>query len=140
MSLPSGVQPETVRLKLSLGLTWKQRQLNRGAAHRPAPAAVRLGIAELCAVRLQDVTVRAPIATSSGRRLALAGVAVNTALALARLQAGIFGRSYSLIADAAEFQTDIAGSAVICVGLRYAAVRPTSVIPAAADAQIPSCQ
>jgi cation diffusion facilitator family transporter len=59
-----------------------------------------------------------------GRTLALAGLAVNIALALAKLLAGILGHSYALIADAAESLTDIAGSAVIWAGLRYAARPP----------------
>lgn len=66
----------------------------------------------------------APNAVSRGRTLALAGLAVNIALALAKLLAGILGHSYALIADAAESLTDIAGSAIIWAGLRYAARPP----------------
>lgn len=65
-----------------------------------------------------------PTPSPRGRALALIGLAVNIALALAKLLAGILGNSYALIADAAESLTDVAGSAVIWAGLRYAARPP----------------
>lgn len=54
-------------------------------------------------------------------RIALLGLAVNVALASAKLIAGIVGHSGALVADAIESLGDIAGSIVIYSGLRIAA-------------------
>ncbi|MCC6320348.1 MAG: cation transporter [Phycisphaerales bacterium] len=51
----------------------------------------------------------------------LVGLAVNIALALVKLIAGILGHSYALIADAVESIADIAGSVVIWGGLHIGA-------------------
>ena len=52
-------------------------------------------------------------------RVALAGVVVNTALALVKLLAGILGHSFALVADAVESLVDIAGSFIVWGALRY---------------------
>jgi len=55
------------------------------------------------------------------RRLALAGLVANIALAAAKLIAGVFGHSYALIADAIESLSDIVGSVVVWGGLHISA-------------------
>lgn len=47
-------------------------------------------------------------------------IAANTALALIKGMAGIFGNSYALIADAIESTTDIFSSLLVLFGLKYA--------------------
>lgn len=47
-------------------------------------------------------------------------IAANTALALIKGLAGIFGNSYALIADAIESTTDILSSVLVLFGLKYA--------------------
>lgn len=47
-------------------------------------------------------------------------IAGNTALALIKGLAGVFGNSYALIADAIESTTDIFSSILVLLGLRYA--------------------
>jgi cation diffusion facilitator family transporter len=54
------------------------------------------------------------------RSLVFAGLAVNTALSVIKLAAGVLGNSYALIADAIESLADIFGSAVIWIGLHVA--------------------
>jgi cation diffusion facilitator family transporter len=55
------------------------------------------------------------------QRVALVGLAVNLALAVLKLLAGIVGHCYALIADAIESIADIVGSVVILGGLRVGA-------------------
>jgi len=55
---------------------------------------------------------------SRGMRAALAGIAINAALAAVKLLAGILGHSYALVADAIESSTDIFSSLVVWAGLR----------------------
>ncbi|MBU6413695.1 MAG: cation diffusion facilitator family transporter [Planctomycetes bacterium] len=62
--------------------------------------------------------------TLRGRRLALIGVWVNLGLALGKLVVGVVGHSYALIADAIESFVDVAGSAVVWVGMKVAAKPP----------------
>lgn len=62
-------------------------------------------------------------------RLALTGLAINTALASVKLVAGLVGHSYALVADAVESMVDIAGSFVIWAGLRYAERPPDARHP-----------
>jgi cation diffusion facilitator family transporter len=56
----------------------------------------------------------------TGARVALAGMIVNVVLAAAKISAGLLGNSYVLIADGIESSLDIAGSAVIWGGLKFA--------------------
>lgn len=58
---------------------------------------------------------------SRAQRTALLGLAVNMALALIKLLAGIVGHCYALIADAVESLGDIVGSVVIWGGLHIGA-------------------
>jgi cation diffusion facilitator family transporter len=53
-------------------------------------------------------------------RFALVGILVNIALALAKISAGVIGHAYVLIADGIESALDIAGSAIIWAGLKFA--------------------
>ena len=46
-------------------------------------------------------------------RTTMAGLSVNVALAIVKLLAGIFGRSYALIADAIESMADAASSIIV---------------------------
>src|SRR5437764_12604208 len=55
-----------------------------------------------------------------GQRLALAGLALNVALAASKLAAGVLGHSTALIADSVESMVDIAGSVVSWGGLHIA--------------------
>jgi len=52
----------------------------------------------------------------------LVGVAVNTALALVKIMAGVLGNSYALIADGIESTSDIITSLVVWGGLRVASL------------------
>jgi cation diffusion facilitator family transporter len=64
-----------------------------------------------------------------GARIALMGMMVNVVLAAAKISAGLFGNSYVLIADGIESALDIAGSAVIWGGLKFAARPPDETHP-----------
>jgi cation diffusion facilitator family transporter len=64
-----------------------------------------------------------------GARIALTGMMVNVVLAAAKISAGLFGNSYVLIADGIESALDIAGSAIIWGGLKFAARPPDSTHP-----------
>lgn len=65
----------------------------------------------------------------TGARVALAGMIVNVILAAAKISAGLFGNSYVLIADGIESALDIAGSAVIWGGLKFASRPPDATHP-----------
>src|SRR5918998_1609535 len=65
----------------------------------------------------------------SGARIALLGMAINAALAIAKIVAGVLGNAYVLIADGIESALDIAGSAVIWGGLKFAARPPDATHP-----------
>jgi cation diffusion facilitator family transporter len=65
----------------------------------------------------------------SGARVALLGMAINLVLAVVKIAAGIFGNAYALIADGIESALDIAGSAVIWGGLKFAARPPDATHP-----------
>lgn len=65
----------------------------------------------------------------TGARVALAGMLVNVVLAAAKITAGLLGNSYVLIADGIESALDIAGSAVIWGGLKFAARPPDATHP-----------
>jgi cation diffusion facilitator family transporter len=65
----------------------------------------------------------------TGARVALAGMVVNLILAIAKITAGLLGNSYVLIADGIESALDIAGSAVIWGGLKFAARPPDATHP-----------
>jgi cation diffusion facilitator family transporter len=65
----------------------------------------------------------------SGARIAFVGMIVNVLLAAAKISAGLFGNSYVLIADGIESALDIAGSAVIWGGLKFAARPPDETHP-----------
>ena len=65
----------------------------------------------------------------TGARVALAGMLVNFVLAVAKITAGLLGNSYVLIADGIESALDIAGSAVIWGGLKFAARPPDATHP-----------
>jgi cation diffusion facilitator family transporter len=54
-----------------------------------------------------------------GRRISLAGLLINGALAIIKLAAGLLGHSYALIADAVESFADIFGSFIVWGSLRY---------------------
>jgi cation diffusion facilitator family transporter len=53
-------------------------------------------------------------------RVTLVGLLCNLGLGVGKLGAGLAGGSYALVADAAESLVDIAGSALVYSGLRYA--------------------
>jgi cation diffusion facilitator family transporter len=55
-----------------------------------------------------------------GIRTAQAGLLVNTVLAAVKILAGVFGRSYALIADGVESIADIFSSLIVWGGLRIA--------------------
>ncbi|HEY3902053.1 MAG TPA: cation diffusion facilitator family transporter [Chthoniobacter sp.] len=65
----------------------------------------------------------------TGARLALIGVAVNFALALIKIVAGLLGHAYVLIADGIESTLDIFSSLVIWFGLKVAAEPPDEEHP-----------
>ena len=65
----------------------------------------------------------------SGARVALVGMGANVVLATAKILAGAFGHSYVLIADGIESALDIAGSAIIWGGLKFAARPPDETHP-----------
>jgi cation diffusion facilitator family transporter len=72
-----------------------------------------------------QITVARRIVEAHGRgmRFAVAGVAVNAALVIVKLVAGLLGHSYALVADAVESMADILGSIVVWSGL-YIASQP----------------
>ena len=57
----------------------------------------------------------------TGARVALLGLMANAILATTKIFAGVLGNSYVLIADGIESALDIAGSAIIWGGLKFAA-------------------
>lgn len=57
----------------------------------------------------------------TGARVALFGVGVNVVMAAGKLTAGVFGHSYALLADGMESALDVASSAILWSGLKYAA-------------------
>jgi cation diffusion facilitator family transporter len=65
----------------------------------------------------------------TGARVALLGLAINVLLATAKIGAGILGNAYVLIADGIESAIDVAGSAVIWGGLKFAARPPDETHP-----------
>jgi len=65
----------------------------------------------------------------TGARVAFAGMIVNVILAAAKISAGLLGNSYVLIADGIESALDIAGSAVIWGGLKFASRPPDATHP-----------
>ncbi|MEP6976332.1 MAG: cation diffusion facilitator family transporter, partial [Spartobacteria bacterium] len=65
----------------------------------------------------------------SGARVALVGMVANVILATAKILAGALGHSYVLIADGIESALDIAGSAIIWGGLKFAARPPDETHP-----------
>jgi cation diffusion facilitator family transporter len=65
----------------------------------------------------------------TGARVALLGLAINLVLATAKITAGVLGNAYVLIADGIESALDIAGSAVIWGGLKFAARPPDETHP-----------
>src|ERR1044072_93001 len=65
----------------------------------------------------------------AGARVALAGMLVNVVLAIAKITAGFFGKSYVLIADGFESVLDIGGSVIIWSGLKVAARPPDEPHP-----------
>jgi cation diffusion facilitator family transporter len=52
--------------------------------------------------------------------MALLGIIANIGLTITKALGGIFGNSYALIADAIESATDIIGSSIVWLGVRYA--------------------
>ena len=81
------------------------------------------------AQRVQPIANDPASNMQSGARIALTGMIVNVALAAAKISAGLFGNSYVLIADGIESSLDIAGSAVIWGGLKFAARPPDETHP-----------
>jgi cation diffusion facilitator family transporter len=65
----------------------------------------------------------------AGARIALLGAGANCLLACAKIAAGLLGSSYVLIADGIESALDIAGSAIIWGGLKFAARPPDETHP-----------
>ncbi len=65
----------------------------------------------------------------SGARVALLGMLINVVLASAKILTGVVGNSYVLIADGIESALDVAGSAIIWGGLKFAARPPDETHP-----------
>ena len=65
----------------------------------------------------------------TGARVAFSGMLVNVVLAIAKVSAGLIGSSYVLIADGIESALDIAGSAIIWGGLKFASRPPDATHP-----------
>jgi len=65
----------------------------------------------------------------TGARVALIGLVVNVLVATAKIVAGVLGNAYVLIADGMESALDIAGSAIIWGGLKFAARPPDATHP-----------
>src|SRR5438045_2586 len=83
----------------------------------------------MMAQRVQPIANDPASNMQSGARTALTGMIVNVALAAAKISAGLFGNSYVLIADGIESALDIAGSAVIWGGLKFASRPPDETHP-----------
>src|SRR3954463_1458578 len=81
------------------------------------------------AQRVQPIVNDPASNMQSGARIALIGMMVNVVLAAAKISAGLFGNSYVLIADGIESALDIAGSAVIWGGLKFASRPPDETHP-----------
>ena len=81
------------------------------------------------AQRVQPIANDPASNMQTGARVALAGMIVNVVLAAAKMTAGLLGNSYVLIADGIESALDIAGSAVIWGGLKFAARPPDKTHP-----------
>lgn len=64
-----------------------------------------------------------------GMRVTVAGVLLNTFLAIVKVTTGIIGNSYALVADGVESTADIFSSLVTYTGLRIAATPPDSCHP-----------
>lgn len=58
--------------------------------------------------------------TKDGEHIALLGIIMNILLTVIKFLGGFFGNSYALIADAIESATDIIGSSIVYLGVRYA--------------------
>ncbi len=65
----------------------------------------------------------------TGARVALLGLTINGVLSAAKIVTGLAGNSYVLIADGIESALDVAGSAVIWGGLKFAARPPDETHP-----------
>ncbi len=65
----------------------------------------------------------------AGARIALLGAGANCVLACIKIAAGLLGNSYVLIADGIESALDIAGSAIIWGGLKFASRPPDETHP-----------
>ncbi len=61
-----------------------------------------------------------PNTPKDGEHIAILGIVANISLATVKFLGGIFGNSYALIADAIESATDIIGSGIVFLGVRYA--------------------
>ena len=94
------------------GLVGLRRQDMRFAAERRTGCAPDLS---------RGYTVTMNEAFAKGRRVSAAGIAVNGALAVAKLVAGMVGQSYALVADAVESLGDIFSSTIVWGGLAIAA-------------------
>ena len=81
------------------------------------------------AQRVQTISNDPASNMQRGARVALGGMMVNVVLAAAKISAGLFGNSYVLIADGIESALDIAGSAVIWGGLKFASRPPDRTHP-----------
>jgi cation diffusion facilitator family transporter len=81
------------------------------------------------AQRVQTISNDPASNMQRGARVALGGMMVNVLLAAAKISAGLFGNSYVLIADGIESALDIAGSAVIWGGLKFASRPPDRTHP-----------
>ena len=75
-------------------------------------------------------TSQAPASNlQTGARVALLGLVANVLLAVAKIAAGVFGNAYVLIADGMESALDVAGSAIIWGGLKFAERPPDETHP-----------
>jgi cation diffusion facilitator family transporter len=83
----------------------------------------------MMAQRVQPISNDPASNMQRGARVALGGMMVNVVLAAAKISAGLFGNSYVLIADGIESALDIAGSAVIWGGLKFASRPPDRTHP-----------
>ena len=61
-----------------------------------------------------------PSTPKDGENIAILGIIANISLATIKFLGGVFGNSYALIADAIESATDIIGSMIVLLGVRYA--------------------
>jgi cation diffusion facilitator family transporter len=66
---------------------------------------------------------------NEGQRIALLGVAVSASLALIKIVVGVLSSSNSLLADGFESAGDVMASALVWLGLRYAAKPPDTEHP-----------